>query len=415
MDDPVSELTDRVSRRRLLAALAGVGTTGVAGCLDGEPGSGTSTSASAPTSATTSTDGGSKDGDGGGADEDDTPTRRSPRTQTLTGDGSSSVYPVTSRAASVWNSNPPPGDRKAWRPQQYGIRTDQHVADYWAGLYGFARERSTQPPFLVNIGLSDSETGLTKVMEGSVDVGDASAPVEEELADASAADLGGFVDHVIGVDAQPVVVSREVYDAGVTHLTADQVRRIFTGEIERWSELPSYSGPDREIRAVGRAEGSGTDTAFRANLFGDPDAPLPGLDARKVQNQQVRTLVKRSNDTIAYLSLAFVAPKGQVPPVALEFDDTVYEYGRNLDAPEYPLRRDLHVYTHDGTSKPAAAFLRMLLSEYGQKRFVASSGYLPLSPGRRRAERAELPDPTAGPPAETAAETGTASDETSST
>ena len=405
MDNPASELADRVSRRRLLAALAGAGTAGVAGCLDGEPGSGTSTATSASAAPT-------RTGDG---ESDDTPTRRPSETRTLTGDGSSSLYPVTSRAASVWNSNPPPGNGKAWNPRQYGIRTDEHVADYWAGLYGFARERSTQPPFLVNVGLSDSETGLTKAMEGAVDAGDASAPVEDALADADASDLGGFADHVVGVDAQPVVVSREVYDAGVTHLTADQVRRIFTGEITRWSELPAYSGPDREIRVVGRAEGSGTDTAFRANLFGDPGAPLPGLDEREDQNQQVASAVARSNDAVAYLALAFARPKGQVPPVALEFDGTVYEYGRNLGTPEYPLRRDLHVYTYGGTSKPAAAFLRMLLSEYGQRRFVASSGYLPLPPARRRAERAELPDPTAGGPAETASETGTASDETTST
>ena len=409
MDIPGSELGERVSRRRLLAALAGAGATGVAGCLDGEPGSGTptATSASPPTSAATTRP---DDGDGG-----ETSTERPSKPTTLTGDGSSSVYPVTSRAASVWNSNPPPRDRKAWGPGQYGIRTDQHVADYWAGLYGFTRERSTQPPFLVNVGLSDSETGLDKAMEGAVDVGDASAPAEDELADADAADLGGFTDHVIGVDAQPVVVSREVYDAGVTRLTADQVKRIFTGEIARWSELPSYSGPDREIRVVGRAAGSGTDTAFRANLFGDPEASLPGLDVREAQNQQVRATVERSNDAIAYLALAFVAPKGPVPPVALEFDGTLYEYGRNLDAPGYPLRRDLHVYTYGGISKPAAAFLRMLLSEYGQQRFVASSGYLPLPPGRRRAERAKLPDATAGGPAETASETETASDETTST
>ena len=410
MDLPVSELTDRISRRALLAAIAGAGTAGVAGCLDGNPGSGTPTTNTTSDATTTTSDGGSVE-NGDGQEDDDTPTQRPRKTTTLTGDGSSSVYPVTSRAASVWNSNPPAKDRKAWGPDQYGIRTDRRVADYWAGLYGFAQDKSTQPPFLVNVGLSNSETGLTKAMAEKVDLGDASAPLANQLPDASADDLGAFVDHVVGVDGQPVVVSREVYDAGVRKLTADQLKRIFTGELERWSEIPSYTGPEREIRVVGRSEGSGTATSFRANLFGDYDAPTPGVDVRKDQNQGVKTLVEKSDDAIAYLALAFVAPKGQVPPVALEIKGTTYEFGKNLDAPGYPLSRDLHVYTHDGTSKTAAAFLRMLLSEYGQKRFVASSGYVPLSPARRREELAKLPDTTAGRPPGTE----TASEETTST
>ena len=410
MDSPDSERTDRVSRRALLAAVA-AGTTGVAGCLDGNPGSGTPTTTTSDATTSTPTDSKTEGPEGDTPTEDDTPTQRPPKTTTLTGDGSSSVYPVTSRAASVWNSNPPTKDRAAWGPSQYGIRTDKRVADYWAGLYGFARDKSTQPPFLVNIGLSDSQTGLTKATKESVDVGDASAPVADLLPDAPAADLGEFGDHVVGVDGQPVVVSREVYDAGVTKLTADQLKRIYTGEIERWSEIPSYGGPDRDIRVAGRSEGSGTAASFRANLFGDYGASTPGVDVRKDQNQGLSKLVEKSDDAIAYLALAFVKPKGQVPPVALEMDGTVYEYGRNLDAPGYPLSRDLHVYTHGDVSKTAAAFLRMLLSEYGQTQFVAASGYVPLSPRRRRVELAKLPDTTAGRPPETE----TAADETTST
>jgi phosphate transport system substrate-binding protein len=203
-----------------------------------------------------------------------------------------------------------------------------------------------------------------------------------------------------------------VRDAGVARLTATQVERIYRGEIERWGEIPAYTGPDKEIQVVGRSAGSGSAAAFRANLLGSSDTELDGVDVRKDQSQQVETLVANADNAVAYLALAFVHPDGQVPPVALEVDGTTYEYGRNFDAPDYPLARDLHVYTYGGTSEKEAAFVRMLLSDYGQRTFVASNGYLPLPPARRRAQRRDLPGTvrdSSESPAETESETETTS------
>ena len=306
--------------------------------------------------------------------------------------GSSTVYPITSDGASVWSSNPPADDEEYWGPGQYNISTDERMADYWAGLYGFEPADGSSPPFEVSVGLSHSGTGLEKVRNEQIDIGDASASVADEFPDASDSELDTFVDHVVGVDGQPIVVSREIYDAGVTKLTGDQIAAIYQGEITAWSEIDGYSGPDKEIQAVGRAEGSGTDTAFRSNLLGDPDASMGGVDARKGQNQQVNTLVSQSDNAIAYLALAFVEPDGPVPPIAVELEGTTYEYGKNLGAKDYPLSRDLHCYTYEGTSKKEAAFINMLLSEYGQQNFVAPNDYFTLPTQRRQEERDKLPD-----------------------
>lgn len=305
--------------------------------------------------------------------------------------GSSTVYPMTSDGSSVWNSNPPASDAEYWGPSAYGIDTDQSMADYWAGLYGF-ESGDGGPPFRVTVGLSHSGTGLEKLRNEQLDIGNASASAADEFPEASQAELDEFVDHVIGVDGQPIVVSRSIYDAGVTKLTGQQIADIYQGRITDWSEIDSYSGPDREIQAIGRAEGSGTDTSFRANLLGDPNASMSGTDARKGQNQQVKTLVGNSNNAIAYLALAFVDEDGSVPPIAVEIDGTTYEYGKNLGAKGYPLSRDLHCYTYGGTSKQEAAFINMLLSEYGQENFVAPNNYFTLPPERREQQRAKLPD-----------------------
>ena len=311
---------------------------------------------------------------------------------TLKAGGSSTVYPITSDGSSVWNSNPPADDEEYWGPGQYDISTDQPMAEYWAGLYGFEPGSGGEPPFRVTVGLSHSGTGLEKVENDQIDIADSSAPVSDEFPDASQERLDNFVDHVVGVDGQPIVVSRAIKDAGVSELTGEQIRAIYQGEITNWSQIDSYSGPDKEIQAVGRAEGSGTDTAFRANLLGNPDASMSGVDVRKGQNQQVKTLVNNSDNAIAYLALAFVEADGGVPPIGVEIDGTTYRYGENLGAQGYPLSRDLHCYTWEDTSKKEAAFINMLLSEYGQQNFVAANDYFTLPPDRRQAQREKLPD-----------------------
>ena len=363
-------MSQKTTRRRVLMGVGASTTIGVAGCLGGTRGSGGNNSsgggsAASGSSGNSSTSGGSQQAASG----------------PLTADGSSTVYPITSDGAAVWNSNPPADDEEYWGPSQYGFDTNKPMAEFFTGIYDL-------DPYQVNVGLSHSGTGIEKIINGQVDIGDSSASVQEELPERQS--YQNFTDHVVGVDGQPVVVSKPIYDAGVTKLTGKQLRAIYNGEITNWSNVDSYSGPDKKIQVICRAEGSGTDTAFRANLFGSPDAPIK-CDSRIGQNQQVRTTVQQSDSAIAYIALAFVG--GQAPAVALELDGTTYELGKNLGSKGYPLSRDLHCYTWEGTSKKEAAFINMLLTEYGQTNFVEANDYFKLPPDRRTEQRSKLPEP----------------------
>ncbi|WP_135826079.1 PstS family phosphate ABC transporter substrate-binding protein [Halorussus ruber] len=368
-------MADKSTRRKFLTAAGASGTLALAGCMGGTGGNETEKSGEQDGSDTES--------------KDDGQSSSSP--SKLKAGGSSTVYPITSTAGSVWSSNPPADDKEYWGPGQYDIDTDKRLADYWAGLYGFESTGSASPPFDVSVGLSHSGTGLEKAKNGLVDIADASASASAEFPDASEEELNKFKDHVVGVDAQPIVVSKAIKEAGVDKLTAEQVRKIYTGEITNWSEIDAYSGEEKEIQAVGRSEGSGTDTAFRMNMLGGPDAKMPGVDVRKGQNQQVKTLVSKSNNAIAYMALAFVS--GDVPAISLEFDGTTYEPGENLADENYPLSRDLHCYTYEGTSKKEAAYLRMIMSDFGQENFVETQGYATLTDERQKNQMSKLPEP----------------------
>ena len=374
-------MTREFTRRDAIATIGAGGAVTLAGCT-GSSESGSNGSANQS--------GNGSQGSGNGSTSGNSAQQS---TQPLTADGSSTVYPITSNGASVWNSNPPAGDEDYWVPNAYGIDTDLPMASYFASAYGLdGGDNQGQPPFLVNVGLSHSGTGVEKLMNQQVDIGDSSAPVADELPDADQSTLDNFVDHVVGVDGQPIMVSQPILDAGVDTITGQELKGIYKGDIQEWGEIEAYSGEQKEIQAICRAEGSGTDTSFRANLFGDAEASIGGCDARIGQNQQVRTTVINSDNAIAYAALAFVG--GQAPAISLELEGTTYTPGENLGESGYPLARDLHCYTWQDTSQKEAAFLRMLLSPYGQENFVAANDYFTLPDSRIQEELGKLPEPT---------------------
>jgi len=322
----------------------------------------------------------------------------------LESDGSSTVYPILNRAAAYWNANPPADDAEYWPHAEFGIETEQNLADHWAGKYDFPSGERSEPPFPVVVGLSNSGTGLQRLASGEVDVGNASATAERVAPDRSSHDR--FTDHVIGVDAVSVVVSADLAAEGVTELTGEDLGAIYTGQITNWSAV---GGPDREIDVYGRPEGSGTRTAFEAALLDGPDAATTPDDTFG-RSQHLAQEVATSDAAIGYLGLAFVGIDG-VEPVDLSWRGTTYSYegdGSGYGATDYPFSRDLHAYTWDGTSEKEAAVLRMLLSGFGQASFVAEAGYGTLPESRRRAQRARLP-PTVDDGADTPT-TGTPGD-----
>jgi len=392
--DP-TELPEHVSRRNVIAATGVVGMAAVAGCSSGggntteEPTASDTPASDDGGSDGSNGDGGSGDGtSGGGSDGESTATPEPEGTGPLQSGGSSTVYPVANTAASYWQANRPASDTEYWPHGEYGYDTDEALADYWAGLYGFEPNDDGTPPFRYVVGLSHSGTGVRKVRDGIYDIGNSSGNVEDELPDRDSYEE--FVDHVVAVDGQPLTVSSEIKEAGVEKITGQELKDIYKGRITNWSEI---GGPDKDIRVLARVKDSGTRTAFVSNTFGNPKENTE-VDNRYGQNQRLAQAIADADNAISYLALAFLGTDG-VEPIALEWEGTTYEYGddqNGLDSKVYPLSRDLHMYTWDGTSKKEAAVINMMLSDFGQDTFVAPNNYFRLGERRREEQRAKLPD-----------------------
>lgn len=98
--------------------------------------------------------------------------------------------------------------------------------------------------------------GIEDIVKGKSDIAMASNKVVE-LKEISSGHK--FNEIPIGHDGIAIIVSKQIYDAGVTSSTKDQVRKIYTGEINNWKDL---SGSNSEILVFAREDGSGTRPVF---------------------------------------------------------------------------------------------------------------------------------------------------------
>ena len=125
--------------------------------------------------------------------------------------------------------------------------------------------------------------GMKNIAEGNSDIAMASREVTAE----EKSNFGDkFQENLVGYDGIVIGVSKQIYDAGVTALTKDQVKKIYSGETTNWKDL---GGPDSEILVVAREQGSGTRDTFNEDIMDDKKAETPGVNTVAGSNAEIRT------------------------------------------------------------------------------------------------------------------------------
>lgn len=110
------------------------------------------------------------------------------------------------------------------------------------------------PDITVTTEYTGSGAGLESLASGSVDIGNSSRKVKDEEKSK------GLVENIIALDGIAVITDKE---NPVNDLTTEELTKIYTGEIQNWSEL---GGKDEAIVVIGRENGSGTRDAFEELL-----------------------------------------------------------------------------------------------------------------------------------------------------
>ncbi len=205
--------------------------------------------------------------------------------------------------------------------------------------------------------------GITQLGEGNIHIGAASREIKQTEIDKFP--NVDFTDNVIAFDGVAVIVSKDIYDAGVTGLTTAQLVDIYVGTVTNWMDV---GGPDRQININEREEGSGTHDTFMAAI----DIEETVANQAWPSNAEVKSAVSNSDNGIGYVGLGYVS--NSTPALKL---DGIAPSETTIKAGTYPISRSLHMYT-DGAPKGAVkVFIDFVQSSAGQD-IIADAGFIRL-------------------------------------
>lgn len=255
--------------------------------------------------------------------------------------------------------------------QNKGSDTLVNVAQAWAERYG---ELHTDVAVAVSGG--GSGTGISSMINGTVDIANASRRMERDEIEAAEANGIEPIEFVVGHDALAVFLHP---DNPIQGFTLRQLADIYGegGSIETWSQLgvtvPGCSSD--EIVRVSRQNNSGTYAYFQEAVLHEMEYRLGSRDMHG--SKDVVDLVENTPCAIGYSGLAYTTEHVKMPCVMKEdgapcVEPTV-ESALNED---YPISRPLFMYTRGVPEGAVKAYMDWVLSDEGQC-ILVDKGYAP--------------------------------------
>jgi len=230
----------------------------------------------------------------------------------------------------------------------------------------------TNPNVRLSVTGGGSGTGIASLINGEIDIADASRPIKDEEKK-EAADKGiGSYEFSIARDMLSVIV----HDGNpVKALTTEQVAKIYKGEITNWKDV---GGKDEKITLYGRQSTSGTYVFFMEHILkGDYSKEMKNMEG----NQAILDAVRQDESGIGYVGIGYIVDDSgnkvdgiEVLKVngisALEFDKI------NQYAVSRPLYQYFAELPKEGTAE--YDFLMFELGEDGQN-IVEKTGFVKLT------------------------------------
>ncbi|MBN1755080.1 PstS family phosphate ABC transporter substrate-binding protein [bacterium] len=221
------------------------------------------------------------------------------------------------------------------------------------------------PEVNISVRGGGSGVGIAALIDATADIANSSRPIKTKEITACREKGIEPVGTTVALDGIAIVVHPE---NAIQELTLEQVRKIYNGEITKWSEL---GGPVKPIMVVSRDVASGTFEVFKEKVLeGDKTRP----DALMVaSNQAVAASVAQSPDAIGYIGLGYLSKEVK----ALNIDG-ITPSNETVISGEYKIARPLYMYTNGEPKGLAKQFLDFILSEEG-KALVEEVGFVPVN------------------------------------
>ncbi|MCQ4574159.1 MAG: phosphate ABC transporter substrate-binding protein [Candidatus Brocadiales bacterium] len=226
------------------------------------------------------------------------------------------------------------------------------------------------PQVTITVSPGGSGVGVSALAKGAVDIGMTSRDIsEKEQREYREVD---FFLTPFARDAVVPVVSSEVYEAGITHLSVSQIGDIYSGQLKNWKDL---GGPDRGILVVDKESDRGTRHVFMQAIFGDKYA-APGATIVTGPNDDMQMAVATSGAAIGFLSHAWI--NANVRGLGIKVgEEVIYPTTADVRGGHFPISRNLSFVTDGPPKGMAKEFMDFVLSPKGF-RIIVGANLVPL-------------------------------------
>jgi len=158
----------------------------------------------------------------------------------------------------------------------------------------------------------------------------------------------------------------------VKNLSIDQLSQIYQGKITNWKEV---GGEDLKIVVISRDSSSGTFESW--DHFVMKKSKVAPQAQMLASNGAIVTAVAKNRYAISYLGIGYV--NKSVKP--LQVNGITASIATALSR-EYPLSRELYMYTDGDATGDVAKYIDFVKSPAGQK-IVVKEGFVPLTEAKK--------------------------------
>jgi phosphate transport system substrate-binding protein len=254
-----------------------------------------------------------------------------------------------------------------------GSDTIVNLALAWAEAYQVIR-----PEVRISVTGGGSGTGIAALINATVDIANASRTIKpEEQAEAESNGITPM-EFVIARDAIAIIVNQE---NPVNRLTIAQVSDIYSGVTNNWIEV---GGENRPIVRLSRETNSGTHVYFLEQVIrkgNKEDKTLFSTDTLLLPSSEgISAEIRQNPNAIGYDGLGYVTDDMKVIAISSDVSGHfVLPSPETVHSQEYPIARDLFMYTAGEPSETIKAYLEWILTPEAQL-IVSELGFVPILP-----------------------------------
>lgn len=216
----------------------------------------------------------------------------------------------------------------------------------------------------IDVQTGGSSRGITDVRQGTAHIGMVSRKLKNTEND--------LESYLLAKDGVSIIVHKS---NPILELSADQIRSIYSGEIQNWKSL---NGQDKKITIINKAEGRSTLEVFTEYFKLKNSQIKPDIIIG--DNEQAIKLVSSNPHAIAYVSIGtaeYDIALG-VPVKALPLNG-INASTKTLMNSQFPLSRELNFISKGDMSALARAFMDFAQSPIANS-FIKEYGFVPVQP-----------------------------------